>query len=621
MFVFALAAGFRDDAPNTRRAAALMDGFPIAPPDGVSAAAAPHAVAMVGRWNVVRRDRAVAASWDADAGLLFAGDVRLYNRAELISELDQPKNDAEPSDLELARLAYARWNDAAPRHLIGDFAFAAWNERTRTLFAARDHLGARPLYYCVLADGVAVASDVRQLLALFDRPFDQVDDRQVGDWLTVAIRDPRRTLFKGIHRLPPGHRLTCDAGGSHDSRYWSPPSEPRQAGSYEETCERLRETFRRAVRDRLESDHPIIAHSSGGFDSSTIVMMADAIYRSEPMRPPLTTASALARGMESDDSRYMDAVAGRVAFQSVRWNVVEETPPDFPGVTRSKPALRIGLGGGPQRDLQLARETNARVLITGITGDTIWHATGVLRDFVHHGRWIAAARSLIAMGRRGGALRRVVDAGVGILPPARAARVAGWLLHRRALPPEWAGPALRERWSSPSTPADETPEGFESSHHLQRSVCAKLTEPAAGFVVDAMVEYGSDAGLEMRMPHADVRLVEQVMSIPWWQRDPQGHYRRTGRDALGPLLPPVFAQRVGQRPATDVWRATALRRAASAIPFIETTPWLSAPYVDRAVARAMLRDVLTRGSLAAPENAMLVGDFAALEAWLRELFG
>jgi hypothetical protein len=35
----------------------------------------------------------------------------------------------------------------------------------------------------------------------------------------------------------------------------------------------------------------------------------------------------------------------------------------------------------------------------------------------------------------------------------------------------------------------------------------------------------------------------------------------------------------------------------------------------------MLRDVLTRGSLAAPENAMLVGDFAALEAWLRELFG
>jgi hypothetical protein len=80
--------------------------------------------------------------------------------------------------------------------------------------------------------------------------------------------------------------------------------------------------------------------------------------------------------MESDDSQYMDAVAGRVAFQSVRWNVVEETPLDFPGVTRSKPALRIGLGGGPQREPPARAETNARVLITGITGDAIWHATG-----------------------------------------------------------------------------------------------------------------------------------------------------------------------------------------------------------------------------------------------------
>ena len=280
-------------------------------------------------------------------GLLFAGDVRLYNRAELISELGRPTGDAEPSDLELARLAYARWNDAAPRHLIGDFAFAAWNERTQTLFAARDHLGLAPFttacwrtewpspLMCASCSLCSTGLSIRSTTAR----------SETGSRWRFAIRGER--FSRGSTACRPGIALICDAGGSHESRYWSPPSEPREAGSYEETCERLRETFRRAVRDRLESDHPIIAHSSGGFDSSTIVMMADAIYRSEPMRPPLTTASALARGMESDDSRYMDAVADRVAFQSVRWNVVEETPPDFPGVTRSKPALRIGLGEDP----------------------------------------------------------------------------------------------------------------------------------------------------------------------------------------------------------------------------------------------------------------------------------
>jgi hypothetical protein len=148
-----------------------------------------------------------------------------------------------------------------------------------------------------------------------------------------------------------------------------------------------------------------------------------------------------------------------------------------------------------------------------------------------------------------------------------------------------------------------------------------LTDPAAIFVFDAMVEYGTNVGVEVRIPYADVRLIEAVLAIPWWQRDPRGHHRRTGRDALGPLLPREFAERVGQQAATDIWRATALRRAASLAPFFDAGPWLSAPYVDRGVARAMLRDVLTRGTGAAPENAILVGEFAALEAWLRKLFG
>ena len=621
MFIFAIAAGFRDGVPSGRRAAALMEAFPLAPADGISAATSALAAAMVGRWNVVARDRSAVPSWDAAAGVLFAGDVRLHNRAELLSELGRPAGDRDLSDLELARLAYLKWNDEAPLHLIGDFAFAAWNERTRTLFAARDHMGVRPLYYSVLEDGLAVASDVRQLLALVERPLDEIDQREIGDWLTLEIHDPRRTFFRSIHSVAPGHRLVCNARACAETRYWFPSLEPGQSASYEETCENLRATFRRAVGDRLESDYPIVAHSSGGFDSSTIVMAANEIYRSEPTRPALVTASAAAPGMGGDDSRYMDAVARSVSFESVRWNTVEETSPDFPGVYRSRPALRTGLGGGPERDLELARDRNARVLIIGLLGDAVWHATGVLRDFVRHGRWGAVARNFLITGRQGGALRRLVDTALGILPPAPAARVAHALFQRRTPPPEWLGPALRERRPSGRRSPDRPKTEVQSSFHLQSSVWAMLMNPASIFVTDAMVEYGRNVGVEVRIPYADVRLIEAVLAIPWWQREPRGHHRRTGRDALGPLLPREFDKRVGQQAATDIWNATALRRTASLAPFFDAGPWLSGPYVDRGIARAMLRDVLMQGPRAAPENAILVGEFAALEAWLRELFG
>src|SRR6476659_1486266 len=99
-----------------------MDAFPVQAPDGCRVAAAPNAAAAVGRWVVVRRDEGAAPSWDASSGVLFSGDVRLYNRAELISDLGQPGLPlGEASDLELARLAYQKWGQEAPAHLVGDF--------------------------------------------------------------------------------------------------------------------------------------------------------------------------------------------------------------------------------------------------------------------------------------------------------------------------------------------------------------------------------------------------------------------------------------------------------------------------------------------------------------------
>ena len=567
---------------------------------------------------MVRRDQQAAPSWDAARGLLFCGDVRLYNRPELFSELEVPASEQDCPDLELARRAYLRWGDESPLHLVGDFAFAAWDDDRRTLFAARDHLGSNPLFFRKTSDGIVVASQLQQIIPLLGDPSEEIEAAKILDQLSEQVSDPSKTFFQSVVRLRPGHRLVATANNVAERRYWFPPETPDRSLSYEENLERLRQAFRRAVRDRLESDHPLVAHSSGGFDSSTILMAADEIYRSEPGRAPLVMASALTPGFACDESNYMDAVASRVSFEGVRWNVLEETSSSFPGVFGGVPSLRIGLGGGPLRDLEIARERGARVLVSGLMGDEVWYAGGVLRDFVRHGRLDVLLRHVRRWGLGLSALRRTLDWGLGIFEPSVASTIAHRFEGRSAPPPEWMGPRLREIYPLAAEPADLLSLRWPS--HLLASIWARLTSPLTGAHIERMTDYGREDGVEVRLPHADVRLIECIMAVPWRQRDPKGHNRRTGREALGTLLPPEFASRRIQKPWTDVWNATSRRRAHGLAPFFRAGRWASAPFVDRGIARAMFATALTGVANTPPGSLSTILAFGGLETWLCQLF-
>jgi asparagine synthase (glutamine-hydrolysing) len=619
MFAFALAASFRDGAPNVERAQSLERGYPLGALDGWRRAEAPHAAAGVGRWQVVRRDAAARPIWDPVRGLLFSGDVRLYNRPELLGELADPAAAPlhECSDLELARRAYLIWGDAAPSHLVGDFAFAAWHENERTLFLARDHYGVRPLCYRRLADGLVVASDVQQLLAISNRCELEIDPSQVLHYLTRSPRDPGRTCFREIATVPPGHVIRLGETSTESVRYWRPSFAGSPAARYDDVLEEIRAAFARAVADRLESEHPIVAHSSGGFDSSTILMAADRIYRADPGRAPLVMAAGVAPGFPSDESRYMDAVAASVSFEDVRWNIILPGLPPPPDVAMSAPVLRRGPAGGPRGDLELARARGARVLVAGILGDGLWHATGVRRDMVRRGRWLEALRDIARAGTVG-SVHRLADAGLGPLAPATAMRMARRLFDRPSRAPRWLGPSLRE--SFPAKPRPPALANVEWPSHLLCAGWSRVMGQHVAQVTDSHAAYAAGEGMELRAPYADVRLTEVVLRIPWQLREPRGHFRRTGRDALGPMLPEVFSERIGQPPWTDAWIANARHTAHVVAPLIEGGPWLSAPYVDRGIARSMLQGLLAGGDAASADTCMIIPQFGALEAWLRRVF-
>ena len=143
-------------------------------------------------------------------------NARLDARDELIAKLE-----ANGSDAELILLAYEKWGDDCVKHLIGDFAFAIWDGRKQRYFCARDHFGVKPFYYTHIDNEFAFSTSLNEL-RLNPRVSNELNEIAVGDYLLFGVnQDLSTTIFKDIHRLPPGHTLTVENGSITKRRYWT----------------------------------------------------------------------------------------------------------------------------------------------------------------------------------------------------------------------------------------------------------------------------------------------------------------------------------------------------------------------------------------------------------------
>src|SRR5689334_3593800 len=166
--------------------------------------------------------------------------------------------------------AYEKWGDDCVKHLFGDFAFAIWDDRRQRYFCARDHFGVKPFYYTYIDNEFAFSTSLNEL-RLNPRVSNELNEIAVGDYLLFGVnQDLSTTIFKDIHRLPPGHTLTVSNGSITTRRYWTPESSAevrfRDPRSY---VERFSELLAQAVRERVTSDRVAIS-MSGGLDSTSL---------------------------------------------------------------------------------------------------------------------------------------------------------------------------------------------------------------------------------------------------------------------------------------------------------------------------------------------------------------
>lgn len=213
--------------------------------------------------------------------IAFNGEI--YNYRELREELaDYPYH--SKTDTEVVLAAYQRWGADCLRRFTGMFAFFIWDSRTRTLFAARDRFGVKPLYYHHAADGsLFIASEIKAIHAAGVKA--ERDTTAWATYLTHGLHDhSSRTFWSEISALPPGHALTWRDGLFTVHQWYDLAAEAGtefDTRSGEQIAEHYRELLREAVKLRFRSDVPVGIAVSGGLDSATLIGLIREIQQEE----------------------------------------------------------------------------------------------------------------------------------------------------------------------------------------------------------------------------------------------------------------------------------------------------------------------------------------------------
>jgi asparagine synthase (glutamine-hydrolysing) len=247
------------------------------------------------------------SSADGRLWIVFNGEI--YNYVELRSELSSLGHHFHTgTDTEVILASYQEWGEACLERFNGMFAFVVWNSLAKSIFAARDRFGEKPLHYVHVPGKVfAFASEMKALWAA------GVVERRLHEE-TLALYESymqldsgEQTFYEGILRLPQAHCLTLSSDGRLSKRrYWDIDPRVHVEGKPDNWyAERFRHHLTESVRLRLRADVPVGSSLSGGLDSTTIVSV---INRLLPPGGVQKTFSARFDDPARDEGKWIDLV-------------------------------------------------------------------------------------------------------------------------------------------------------------------------------------------------------------------------------------------------------------------------------------------------------------------------
>jgi len=203
--------------------------------------------------------------------IVYNGEV--YNFADIREKLSTRGHTFRGSgDTEVILAAFQQWGDAAVQQFIGMFAIALWDTQEEHLRLFRDRIGVKPLYYAWDGKYFWFGSELKAI-----HPFrhwqPEIDAQSVGEFLQYGYVCAPRTIYKGVRKLLPGHRLRISNGREPTvDRYWDITDvlDTPFAATDESLESELEDLMASAFSYRMISDVPVGLYLSGGVDSSLV---------------------------------------------------------------------------------------------------------------------------------------------------------------------------------------------------------------------------------------------------------------------------------------------------------------------------------------------------------------
>lgn len=210
--------------------------------------------------------------------LIYNGE--LYNTEDLRKKLIKEGFKFESySDTEVLLTSYICWGKECVNKLLGIFAFAVFDERKQEVFLARDQMGVKPLFYSICNGEFIFGSEIKTILAYpsVKREIDKEGLTEIFGLGPATI--PGSAVFKNIKEVAPANCVLINKDNNIKKwEYWTVKAEEFNETA-EEAINHTRELLIDAIKRQLVGDVPLCTFLSGGLDSSAISAIAGQEFK------------------------------------------------------------------------------------------------------------------------------------------------------------------------------------------------------------------------------------------------------------------------------------------------------------------------------------------------------
>jgi asparagine synthase (glutamine-hydrolysing) len=533
-----------DDIPAGLR---MRDVLTHRGPDGAGLHSDGRALLVHRRLSIVDLSGGHQPLSNEDESVWVTYNGEIYNHADLRATLQSSGHRYHTrSDTETIVHAYEQWGDQCVQRFRGMFAFALWDAPRRRLLLVRDRLGVKPLYWAHAGNRLLFGSEIKAILAsglVAAEPNESV----LPEMLATRSTAGSETLFRGIFKLLPGHRLIFQEGGVQIEQYWDLPLDGPDP-SFEQASdralvERFRDLLQESVRLRLMADVPLGMFLSGGIDSSAV-----AALMSRYTDRPIETFSVAFADRAFSELEYAREVARATGAHS--HEVVIDDRDFFAALPRliwheDEPIAHTS--SVPLHFVSALAREHVKVVLTGEGSDELLGGYGKYPRALFNWRAGGAYERLVPSAIRS----MIANAVVPNIPgtPGRYARRSFLAMPRRAeamFLDNFAGvPIHLQNELLAGNPATRDPYGpsleyFARVNGANGVLGRLLYTDVKTYLVELLMkqdQMSMSASIESRVPFLDHQLVEFAARLPERLKLRRLTTKKILRDAMRGVLP------------------------------------------------------------------------------------